>query len=375
MSRIFDVKIEQGLKDSLFDIYYDSIDPSNIATISSSNQPAEDITYTDLVAPNGVRVIVPDSVQSIIINDQDITCPNLFNYVVPSSNTASYSGPINSYGDCSHLYGFDSTLNDPDTYSNCLEYSYGDNFDLDSTLKYIDCSGNLQTISITGDGSYQSDTFCASSILDIGSTSLSTIGICRRNNIYENFIYSKPTPNSTLKTIGGRVVRVLQQDDTDTGLYLYRFLVRKEVPYNLSSIFTTNMLTDNTIFSYTLNGVSQPNVTVNRGETTLVFADCGSVEIVSGDGTINQSNEPSTEHMHKLVFYAEGNKFNTTPTANFKITRPDLPTSGNQNIVISGSATSNSLNGGALIEFNLTGETTASLDPTKSFKIDYTFIS
>jgi len=158
MSRIFDVKIEQGIKDSLFDIYYDSIDPSNIATISSSNQPAEDITYTDLVSANGVRVIVPDSVQSIILNDQDITCPSLFNYVVPSSTTASYSGPINSYGDCSHLYGFDSTLNDPDTYSNCLEYSYGDNFDINSTVKYIDCSGNLQTISITA-GSYQSDTF------------------------------------------------------------------------------------------------------------------------------------------------------------------------------------------------------------------------
>lgn len=374
MSRIFDVKIEQGLKDSLFDIYYDSIDPSNIATISSSNQPAEDITYTDLVAPNGVRVVVPDSIQSIIINDQDITCPSLFNYVVPSSNTASYSGPINSYGDCSHLYGFDSTLNDPDTYSNCLEYSYGDDFDLDSTIKYIDCNGDLQTITITA-GSYQSDTFCASSILEIGSVNLSTIGICRRNNIYENFISSKPTPNSTLKTIGGRVVRVLQQDDTDTGLYLYKFLVKENVSYSLSSLFTDNNLNNNTVFSYTLNGVSQPNVTVSKGNTTSIAADCGSVEIVSGDGVINQNSNSSTQYIHKLVFYAEGDKFNTTPTANFKITRPDLSTSGNQNIVISGSATSTSLNGGALIEFNLTGETTASLDPTKSFKIDYTFIS
>ena len=374
MSRIFDVKIEQGLKDSLFDIYYDSIDPSNLATISSSNQPAEDITYTDLVTPNGVRVIVPDNVQSIIINDQDITCPSLFNYVVPSSTTASYSGPVDSYGDCSHLYGFDSTLNDPDTYSNCLEYSYGDDFDLDSTVKYIDCSGNLQTISITA-GSYQSDTFCASSILEIGSVNLSTIGICRRNNIYENFIYSKPTPNSTLKTIGGRVVRVLQQDDTDTGLYLYKFLVKENVSYNLSSLFTNNNLGDNTVFSYTLNGVSQSNITVSKGDTTSIVADCGSVEIVSGDGVINQNNNSATQYIHKLVFYAEGDKFNTTPTASFKITRPDLPTSGNQNIVISGSATSTSLNGGALIEFNLTGETTASLDPTKSFKIDYTFIS
>lgn len=374
MSRIFDVKIEQGLKDSLFDIYYDSINPSNLATISSSNQPAEDITYTDLVAPNGVRVIVPDSVQSIIINDQDITCPSLFNYVVPSSTTASYSGPVNSYGDCSHLYGFDSTLNNPDTYSNCLEYSYGDDFDLDSTVKYIDCSGDLQTISITA-GSYQSDTFCASSILEIGSVNLSTIGICRRNNIYENFIYSKPTPNSALKTIGGRVVRVLQQDDADTGLYLYKFLVKENVSYSLSSLFTDNNLGDNTVFSYTLNGVSQPNVTVSKGDTTSIAADCGSVEIVSGDGVINQNSNSATQYIHKLVFYAEGNKFNTTPTASFKITRPDLPTSGNQNIVISGSATSTSLNGGALIEFNLTGETTASLDPTKSFKIDYTFIS
>lgn len=374
MSRIFDVKIEQGLKDSLFDIYYDSIDPSNLATISSSNQPAEDITYTDLVTPNGVRVIVPDNVQSIIINDQDITCPSLFNYVVPSSTTASYSGPVDSYGDCSHLYGFDSILNNPDTYSNCLEYSYGDDFDLDSTVKYIDCSGNLQTISITA-GSYQSDTFCASSILEIGSVNLSTIGICRRNNIYENFIYSKPTPNSTLKTIGGRVVRVLQQDDADTGLYLYKFLVKENVSYNLSSLFTDNNLGDNTVFSYTLNGVSQSNITVSKGDTTSIVADCGSVEIVSGDGVINQNNNSATQYIHKLVFYAEGDKFNTTPTASFKITRPDLPTSGNQNIVISGSATSTSLNGGALIEFNLTGETTASLDPTKSFKIDYTFIS
>jgi hypothetical protein len=76
------------------------------------------------------------------------------------------------------------------------------------------------------------------------------------------------------------------------------------------------------------------------------------------------------EQIHKLVFYAEGNKIGTTPTAEIGIIRNDL--TNPNNIVISQSGvTSTSLSGGRLIEYNLTNDITASMGNGKSICINY----
>ncbi|MGB0405301.1 MAG: hypothetical protein ACPGDB_03840, partial [Fusobacterium sp.] len=76
------------------------------------------------------------------------------------------------------------------------------------------------------------------------------------------------------------------------------------------------------------------------------------------------------EQPHKLIFYAEGDKVGTTPTAEIGIVRNDL--TNPNNIVISQSGVSStSLSGGRLIEYTLTSDITASMGNGKSICINY----
>ena len=67
MARIFDIKITSGTSHSLYTIYYDQVDATNIATRVSTSLPATGVTYNDLTSGSGVTVSVPNSATSILL--------------------------------------------------------------------------------------------------------------------------------------------------------------------------------------------------------------------------------------------------------------------------------------------------------------------
>ena len=132
------------------------------------------------------------------------------------------------------------------------------------------------------------------------------------------------------------------------------------------------------------------NYTSNNSSLDIIYANCDSIveNNLGGQGTFEYNcSRPKTgesdiiyvsQSIDELIFYAEGNKVGTSPTASFLITRPDLPSP--DNIIISQSASSISLNGGSLIKFMLTGSngkglfTTASISTNNSIDIFYKLI-
>ena len=71
MARYFDIKITSGTASGPYTVYYNSVNPVTIATITSSSQPATGMTYTSLITGNGVNVFVPDGVTSLILKNEN----------------------------------------------------------------------------------------------------------------------------------------------------------------------------------------------------------------------------------------------------------------------------------------------------------------
>lgn len=71
MARYFNIQITEVYGDGPFTVYYNSIDAGNIATLTSNDSPAENITRTDLTSAEGVGVYIPDDSLSIILYNAD----------------------------------------------------------------------------------------------------------------------------------------------------------------------------------------------------------------------------------------------------------------------------------------------------------------
>jgi hypothetical protein len=86
--RYFNVKIEVGVSNSVFSIYYNTIDSSHYALIfnlTGSTLNATGLTYTQLTTGNGLMVEVPDSATSLILDSSPAAfCTNIFPYNDPT---------------------------------------------------------------------------------------------------------------------------------------------------------------------------------------------------------------------------------------------------------------------------------------------------
>lgn len=71
MARYFNIQITEVHSDGPFTIYYDSVDPANIATLTSNDTPAENITRADLISATGVDVYIPEDSTGIILYNTD----------------------------------------------------------------------------------------------------------------------------------------------------------------------------------------------------------------------------------------------------------------------------------------------------------------
>lgn len=71
MARYFNIQITEVYGDGPFTVYYNSVDAGNIATLTSNDSPAENITRTDLTSAEGVGVYIPDDSLSIILYNAD----------------------------------------------------------------------------------------------------------------------------------------------------------------------------------------------------------------------------------------------------------------------------------------------------------------
>lgn len=127
------VRIVIGSSDSLFDIYYNSIDSNKRALIYSTGLPATGLTNEELSDIYGVLVSVPDDATSIVLSSE----PNAFCSENGNVNNDSYTIPIGCY-----TY----TITSDDSIS---EYSY------------IDCECNEILTIIDGTYGQVEHTFCA----------------------------------------------------------------------------------------------------------------------------------------------------------------------------------------------------------------------
>ena len=85
MARYFDIKITSGTASGPYTVYYNSVNPVTIATITSSSQPATGMTYTSLITGNGVNVFVPDGVTSLILKNENVSCFTEDVYMLPTA--------------------------------------------------------------------------------------------------------------------------------------------------------------------------------------------------------------------------------------------------------------------------------------------------
>jgi len=81
MAKQYTVTISSGTATGPYNIYYDSVDPLNIATVVSTSLPATGITYSDLTSFNGVLVEIPDEANKIVLYNTDPFC--LVGYDIP----------------------------------------------------------------------------------------------------------------------------------------------------------------------------------------------------------------------------------------------------------------------------------------------------
>jgi len=84
MAKQYVVNIISGTAPGPYNIYYDSVNPSNIATIVSTSQPATGVTFSDLNQITGVLVEVPDTAYKIILYNTDTFCLNEDEFLLPT---------------------------------------------------------------------------------------------------------------------------------------------------------------------------------------------------------------------------------------------------------------------------------------------------
>lgn len=87
-NRKFFVKITSGTDAGPYNIYYDSVGPSNFTTLVSTGGNAQNISYTDLTTGSGVEVYFTDTATSLILYN---TNQQIINRC--GSNTVTYSIP------------------------------------------------------------------------------------------------------------------------------------------------------------------------------------------------------------------------------------------------------------------------------------------
>lgn len=127
------VRIVIGSSDSLFDIYYDSIDTNKRALLHSNGQPATGLTFNELSDIYGILVSVPDETTSIVLSsDPDSFCSDN-----DGVNNDSYTIPIGCY-----------------TYTVTSDNGV-------SEYNYIDCECNEISTIIDGTNGQVEHTFCA----------------------------------------------------------------------------------------------------------------------------------------------------------------------------------------------------------------------
>jgi hypothetical protein len=104
--REFNIKINNGSSTSTFSIYWDSISPSNYATLSGTTNNATGLTFLQMTTGQGIVVDVPDNTTSIILNSSQTTfCQGIGNsntvYTYNLSSTPSQTGEYFVYKNCS----------------------------------------------------------------------------------------------------------------------------------------------------------------------------------------------------------------------------------------------------------------------------------
>lgn len=127
------VRIVIGSSDSLFDIYYNSIDSNTRALIYSTGLPATGLTNEELSSIDGVLVSIPDEATSIVLGSE----PNAFCSENGNLNNDSYAIPIGCY-----------------TYTITSDNGV-------SNYYYTDCECNEITSTIDGTNGQIEHTFCA----------------------------------------------------------------------------------------------------------------------------------------------------------------------------------------------------------------------
>ena len=81
MARQFNVTITSGTAPGPYNVYYDSVNASNYATVYATSLPATGLTYSELIS--GVLVSVPDEATTIILYNTDLACLVSDTHILP----------------------------------------------------------------------------------------------------------------------------------------------------------------------------------------------------------------------------------------------------------------------------------------------------
>ena len=89
MSKSLYVKITQGQALGPYSIFYDVVQPSNYAVLYGTTTPATNIPLAALTAGSGVRVTIPDTATSVILQNANGDCLNYRDYAIVSFSNVS----------------------------------------------------------------------------------------------------------------------------------------------------------------------------------------------------------------------------------------------------------------------------------------------
>lgn len=145
------IRIEVGTANSVFDIYYNSVDSGTRALLYDTGLPAIGLTNEVLEFGEGVIVSVPDNATSIILSSD----PAAFCTEIPNVNDVLYTIPIG-----------------------CISYTISSSFGIFNYF-YIDCECNSVMGTIDATDGYTEQTFCASQdSVSPGPLTLTNNGYC-----------------------------------------------------------------------------------------------------------------------------------------------------------------------------------------------------
>jgi len=85
-NRYFNVRITSGTAPGPYTIYYDQINANNITTRTYTNQPATNVSYTDLTTGAGVNVYFPDTALKLYVYNIQCNSSYVFNLPVYECN-------------------------------------------------------------------------------------------------------------------------------------------------------------------------------------------------------------------------------------------------------------------------------------------------